>query len=103
MLVTKRDFRSALERIAAVEKAQDSLERAPKLLRNEWEDTLDRMNRIMGRLNARIRTQKRLDEEDQEPETVEKAPEAPSQPLLPTGTHSTLKAMRGRIHGVLPR
>lgn len=38
---------------AEVQGRLEALERAVKSVRLEWEDTLDRLTRIMGRLNAR--------------------------------------------------
>jgi len=41
--------------IDAIEKAVEGLESRLKLMRGEWEEVHDRVNRVMGRLNARIR------------------------------------------------
>jgi len=82
-----------LERVEATEKAGERLESTIKLLRNEWEDVLDRTNRVMGRLNARIRKS----EAQTEPESdVQEGPKG----VAPTGTHAVLSGMR-RSRGVL--
>jgi len=82
-----------LERIEALEKRLESLESAARLLKSEWIDTYDRLNRVMGRLNARIRKNKALEgseSDDQEtPNTV-----AP--PLSGTGTHDMLAMHRAQ-------
>lgn len=86
-------------RLEALEKSQERLERLPKLLQAEWEDQLDRMNRVMGRLNARIKVANQAQTDEPPPSNAEAAPEAPT-PLL--GTHERLQAMRRRRHGLLP-
>ena len=82
-----------LERIEALEKADEAQDSRIRLLKNEWEDVLDRANRVMGRLNARIRKF----EATSEPESdTEPAPQGPA----PVGAHGTLRDMRRR-RGVL--
>lgn len=88
------------ERIAALEQTLDRLVTGQKLIRTEWEDSLDRMNRIMGRLNARIRRAQESDEATETtPEANETAPEPASHVL---GSHGMLSEMRRR-RGLLPR
>jgi len=50
-----------LERVVALETALDRLQRDSKAIRLDWEMMFDKLNRMMGRLNARIR--KNLDQE----------------------------------------
>jgi len=81
------------EAIDALKKAIEGHNSALKVIRLEWEDVFDRLNRIMGRLNARIRKSEGL----QAPESdTEAAPQAPNPFETPTGTHSMLDAMRRR-------
>jgi len=78
-----------LERLEASEKAVEAQGSTIRLLKNEWEDVLDRANRVMGRLNARIRKF----EGQNEPESdAESGPQGPT----PIGTHAALAARRGR-------
>jgi len=86
------------EQIEALEKAVEGLESRLKLLRNEWEDVFDRMNRVMGRLNARIRKSEAVAEPESDTEEVRRGI-VPSQG--PVGTHAQLMEMR-RKHGLLP-
>ncbi len=86
--------RKLSERIRALETRLDALETHPKVLRNEWEDVLDRMNRVMGRLNARLKRAEKDEPEDGK---------APVSPERPVGTHAILEAYRGRRRGLLPR
>lgn len=88
-----------LERIIALEKANETLDSRLRLLKNEWEDVLDRVNRVMGRLNARIR--KFNASESPESDELE-PPKGVDPPRIGTGTHATLRAARER-HGILPR
>jgi len=81
------------EKIEALEKAVDGLESSSRLLKNEWLDVLDRANRVMGRLTARIRKFESQNGPESDVEEVEKGP-------LPGGVHGTLVAMRRR-RGVL--
>lgn len=76
----------------------DSVERQPKLLQMEWESTLDKMNRVMGRLNARIRKADELGIDDKPPDRPQE--EVPPETL--PGAHRTLRMARAR-HGLLPR
>jgi len=84
-----------LERIEALEKAQEAQDSRMRLLKNEWEDVLDRANRVMGRLNARIR---KFEGQEKPPEDAE----APTEGQPPLGNHSLMQAMR-RKRGVLSR
>jgi hypothetical protein len=82
-----------LERIEAIEKAIEGHNSALKVIRIEWEDVFDRMNRVMGRLNARIRKS----EGAQAPESdAEATPQAEMPFGAPSGTHAMLDAMRRR-------
>lgn len=72
--------------------ALEALERQPKLLRNEWEDTLDRINRVMGRLNARIKAASAPENEQLPEGDTQSSPPAQRQ----TGTHDRLRAFRAR-------
>jgi len=84
--------------VAAQQKSIDDLESAQRLLKLEWTDTLDRLNRMTGRLNARIKKSEVLESpESDEPETRKGV--APV--LQPTGTHSLLAQARTR-RGLLP-
>jgi len=79
--------------IEAIRKAQERLERVPKQLQLEWEDTLDRINRVVGRLNARIRTTQKAEDE----ETPKEEAQVPSR-----GDHDLLSSFR-RKRGILSR
>jgi len=78
-----------LKRIDASEKAIEGLESSSRLLKNEWLDVLDRANRVMGRLTARIRKFESQNGPESDVEEVEKGP-------LPAGVHATLTEMRRR-------
>jgi len=85
------------EQIAALERRLDTQESQQRLIKVEWESVLDKVNSVMGRLNARIR-------KFESNATTEDGPgEQPEQPagVTPLGTHSTLAQMRGRRRGVL--
>jgi len=82
--------------ITALEERLERLERASKGLKLEWEDVFDRLNRMMGRLNARIRKNNAL--EGAESDGVD-APDASETPRTPHGTHAVLSAMRARRGG----
>ena len=88
------------ERIIALEKAVEGLQSKIRLLKNEWEDVLDRANRVMGRLNARIRKSEATSATESDAEPVPHA----AAPTEIVGTHAQLSAMRGRRgRGLLPR
>lgn len=87
------------ERITALEQALEALKTGNKLIRTEWEDTLDRMNRIMGRLNARIR---RSESKEEAPESDAGLSAELEGGLHKTGTHAVLAEMRSRS-GILRR
>jgi len=84
--------------IAALEKAVEGLESQLRLIKVEWESVLDKVNSVMGRLNARIRKF----ETPSAPESDGGDPTKGVAPPLVLGSHSTLTAMRGRRSGVLP-
>jgi len=87
------------ERITALEKAVEAQDSRIRLLKNEWEDVLDRANRVMGRLNARIRKFTKEDASEEATETTE----TPAEGLRAVpGSHAVLSGMRGK-RGVLPR
>lgn len=81
------------EAIEAIKKAIEGHNSALKVIRLEWEDVFDRLNRIMGRLNARIRKSEGLQAPESDSETTPQ-PEIPFG--KPTGTHAMLDAMRRR-------
>ena len=78
-----------LARVEASEKAIEGLESRIRLLKNEWQDVLDRANRVMGRLNARIRKSEAQTEPEDDDQVGPKPTPAP-------GTHATLSEMRRR-------
>jgi len=82
--------------IAALEKAVEGLESRQRLIKVEWESVLDKVNSVMGRLNARIRKT----EATSSPETNAELPEQAAPPLGIQGSHETLSQMRRR-RGVL--
>lgn len=88
------------ERIAALERAVEGLDSGRRLLTLEWESVFDKLNRTMGRLNARIRKADAVTE----PESDEREPAgaAPLGDQQVTGTHGVLSEMRKRS-GLLPR
>jgi len=82
-----------IRRIEALEKAIEGQISGLKAIRLEWEDVYDRVNRTMGRLNARIRKSEAV----QPAETDSEASPQPQMPFgAPTGTHAMLDAMRSR-------
>lgn len=81
------------ERIDALEKAVEALERGSKVIRLEWEDVYDRLTRTMGRLNARIRKSESL-ESPESPEEVD--PKGATPTGIQGGEHGLLVAMRAR-------
>ena len=87
-----------LDRVEALEKAVEASESRIRLLKNEWEDVLDRANRVMGRLNARIR---KFEGQNGPPVDDQVAPQGQA-PEKPQGAHATLSAMRRRRSGLLP-
>ncbi len=86
------------ERIAALERAIEGQESQLRLIKVEWESVLDKVNSVMGRLNARIRKFEATSGPESDTETPPQGVASPS----PTGSHATLTAMRGRRSGVLP-
>ena len=82
-----------LGRIEALEKAIEGHNSGLKAIRLEWEDVYDRVNRTMGRLNARIRKSEGSVAPESGPEATIQGP----MPFgSPTGTHAQLEAMRAR-------
>lgn len=97
MLITKAAHQEAIkaleQRLEALEQRPDDLATAMKGLRIEWEDMLDRLQRVMGRLNARVRR-------DLPGEVPEETPQVPINPELARA--ELLKAARARRqHGLL--
>jgi len=94
------EIRATKLAVEALNNRLDSLERQPKLLQVEWESTLDKIGRVMARLNARIRKADDLlgDEPPQRPPQEVLDERAPT-PLL--GSHKTLRMARQK-HGLLP-
>lgn len=88
----------SLERIKALEEAVDRLESRLRLIKTEWESVLDKVNSVMGRLNARIRKSEAVSPSEND---VDATPQAPATPEI-GGTHAQLSAMRTR-RGVLSR
>lgn len=88
-----------LERIEALERAVEGQKSAWRLLQLEWEAVFDKLNRTMGRLNARIRKSGSTSEPESPSEDRSDTPAPPPQGV---GTHGTLVEMR-RNRGVLPR
>lgn len=78
------------KRIVALEEAHDRLEREIKSARLDWEMLLEKMNRMMGRLNARARAKEATTEASPGPDDARR----PSQ-------HELLS--RGRARHVLSR
>lgn len=91
--IRKERIRRLEERLEALEQAPKRSKTALKVLRTEWEDTLDRLNRYMGRLNARTTRAQKDEPEDG------KGPVPPQEGL---GTHAILEEHRRRRHRVLP-
>lgn len=79
------------ERITALEKAVDALESRSRLIKVEWSSVLDKVNSVMGRLNARIRKTEALSGPESDEQDTPKG-EAPQ--ILPTGTHGRLARHR---------
>jgi len=85
------------ERITALERALEAQESQLRLIKVEWESVLDKVNSVMGRLNARIRKFEATS--GPENDATEPVQGLASPPAL--GSHATLTAMRGRRRGVL--
>lgn len=86
--------RSIEEKVKALEGRLEDLKRLPSLLEAEWQDHLDRMNKVMGRLNARDKVTSATRIEEPEPDNSQVSPQ--------TGIHAKMQAMRNRRHGLLP-
>ncbi len=86
----RQAIRDVQSRMEALERSWKDREREPKLLRTEWEATLDKMNAVMARLNQRIRASEVVEDKKAE-EVKEDLP--PRQQL---GTHGHLAAWRAR-------
>jgi len=85
-----------MERIETLEKAHEALESKVRLLKVEWESVLDKVNSVMGRLNARIRKSEATTAPESEPEVHPQGVD----PARILGSHGTLSEMRRR-RGVL--
>ena len=90
----RADESERLAQIAALEKAVDALESAMRAIKLEWENVYDKVNRTMGRLNARIRKSEATAGPENDAELQEGA--------RPPGAHAVLTEMR-RKRNVLPR
>jgi len=79
------------ERIDALEKRLERLESGFRTIRMEWEDVYDRLMKVMGRLNARIRKSEGVEapQGDTQPTSDGLAP-----PFAVTGSHAVLTAAR---------
>ena len=82
-----------LKRVEASEVAIEHQDSTIRLLKNEWGDVLDRANRVMGRLNARIRKFEAQDSPERDAEPQEGAG------AYPGGTHALLSTARARRSG----
>jgi len=80
-----------LEQIVALEKAMDDVRRDQKAIRLDWEMALDKLGRMMGRLNARIR--KNL---DQEAPTSDDLPTTEGMAPAQMGNHQKLRMARAK-------
>jgi uncharacterized coiled-coil protein SlyX len=82
---TSKRLRKLEEENTAFRKALDRLEDLPL----KWENTLDMLKKLVGRLNAREKAVERSESDDQ---PIEQAP-----PLVSgTGTHTRLQEARAR-------
>ncbi len=86
----RQAIRDVESRMEALETAWNDRQREPKLLRTEWEGTLDKMNAVMARLNARIRAAETVEEKKEAEVTPEPTPPREM------GTHRHLAMMRAR-------
>lgn len=87
----KASFKHVSEDIGALQTAQQRLESGLKAIRLEWEDVYDRLNKMVSRLNARIRKsegQAALESDDQ---TIPQGTAPPRR-----GTHDILQEARKR-------
>ena len=82
-------------RITALERAVEGLESRQRMQKVEWESVLDKVNSVMGRLNARIRKAIVDSDVEDEPKGV------PPPTVAAVGTHALLTDMRARKRGVL--
>lgn len=62
------DFSKIEERLKGLENALEAVKRDQKAVALEWENTLDKLTRIMGRLNARAKAAAGLQDSEGEPE-----------------------------------
>lgn len=86
------------DRVRGLEDRLEALERGFKSLRLEWEETYERLYKVMGRLNARLRASK-----TDEPEGGghQDTPPLAVPPQLQPGYHERMQAHRRR-RAVLP-
>jgi len=79
------------ERFKALEQAVDALESRSRLMKVEWGSVLDKVNSVMGRLNARIRKTEAVKRpESDDPE----APQEVTTPAAMSGVHARLARHR---------
>ena len=80
-------------RIEVLEKDLKTQERLPKLLKLEWEETLDKMLKVMARLNARIRASEKAEDKLEElPAGVD-----PPEDSIAVGQHARMAKFRTRL------
>jgi len=87
------------ERIAAIEKRLEGLDSGFKTIRVEWEDVYDRLMKVMGRLNARIRKSEAGTAPESDDHVDGQAPAPPAGLVALTGSHSLLAAARANRRG----
>jgi len=92
-IIGKDRIRSLESRLEALEQAPKRSKTAIKVLRTEWEDTLDRIQRVLSRLNARHKRAEKVEAEEPEGEVATPGG---------VGTHAILEAHRRRKRGLLP-
>lgn len=80
-------------RIEALEKAVKDLEKLPGKLEREWEDHLNKLGKIMARLNMRAR-QEALSPAEKDDPVPDKGQDTPV-----AGDHVLLTTMRQRVFG----
>ena len=95
MLWIRGGRKKELERLEALERAQEGLDSRLRLIKIEWESVLHKVNGVMGRLNARIRKNEAQEEPEGPGPEIHQTPPA-------AGSHAVLAHMRSK-RGLLPR
>lgn len=94
------------KRLAEIEERLESLERANKSIKLEWEEAYDKLHHLMSRVTKRAkdlsRAQGDAEKTSAEPEDAPGAPNGDEVRHPYIGMHGTLQEMRRR-HGLLPR